>query len=107
VQPNPRHRATRESKRYRREADAIKPDTKRLDQILEGTIWAIERAAEWVGRPTAAPSIRAIPTRSWGDTPALVIYYSYDDEYADLLSIRYADEGDAEEESDPEEEDQT
>lgn len=100
VRPRPRLRACRESARYRAEADAIKPDTKRLDEILYGAIWAIEHAAERAGRPTDVPGIRAIPTRAWGDdSPALVIYYSFDAEFADLLSIRKADEADPEDEA--------
>ena len=83
-------RTIRESTRFTRERDELNPNVRRMDEILEGICWIIVRDPEQ-GQQTAAEGIRAIPTTHLPGAPALVLYYSWDDTYVDLQSIRYAD----------------
>jgi hypothetical protein len=85
-----RHRTIVESARFSAEAKAIQPDARRMDEIMHGVTWALSNVAERIGQPTAVAYIRALPTRVWPNAPAMILYYSYDDDTVTLLSIRLA-----------------
>ena len=78
-----------ETDRFIREKLAIEPDVSRLDAALLGVTWTLARSPE-SGQKTIAPTVWAMPTNAMLSVPALVIYYSFDDDTVTLLSVEVA-----------------
>ena len=65
-------------------------DIKRIDEILEGVVFALARSPEVIGQPTANPNVWAVPTARWTGV-SLVIYYSFDSRQVVLEAVTVAD----------------
>ena len=84
-----RQRTLIESKQFERERDALGlPQV--MDTILEDITTTISRAPE-IGAETQQPGVSAVPIAPTPSTPALILYYAYNDDEVALLSLRRAD----------------
>ena len=79
-----------DSGRFVADRDGLTDDVERWDEVMKGVVWALSKSPE-KGQPTDAPDIMALPTVVWDGAPPLVIYYRYDDERVDLLSVQRGD----------------
>ncbi len=79
-----------EEPRYAREAIAINPDTRRMDEVLHDVTWALSHDLG-VGQETGVDDIWAMPVDASPFGPAVVIYYTFSRDEVHLLSIRKAD----------------
>lgn len=75
-------RSIRESNQFHAEKLVIEKDARRFDEMMEGAIWVIVHKLD-AGAETDMPGVYALPL--W--PPGIVVYYAFDDEYIDLLSV--------------------
>ncbi|OGW78860.1 MAG: hypothetical protein A3C51_04405 [Omnitrophica bacterium RIFCSPHIGHO2_02_FULL_46_20] len=75
-------------KRFEEELAALEPDLKRADEFLRAVEWALARD------PSAGEQIPQTPVHICsmssirGNPPNLVVYYTFNDDYVILLSIK-------------------
>lgn len=75
--------------RFRRELAAIEPDVRRTDEALFYVEHLVAREP-WVGLPTRQPEVWIAPILlpSGAEVVEASIFYTFDDQYVRLLSIR-------------------
>ena len=81
----PKLRTIIESPRYSDEISQIGDDIRRMDEILGGVTFTIARTPQ-VGAETDRDGVRAIRAFAFGGTQ-LLIYYAFDEETVELLSV--------------------
>jgi hypothetical protein len=82
----------REDATFYAEAAAICPDCQRRDDALDAMIWQAGLYPER-GFPTDSPFVFFRSTCATLDMSELCVYYSYEDEFIDFLSIREGRQG--------------
>ena len=79
-------RSVVESARFEREKAAIGTDPRRIDEALEGVMWALARGPER-GVQIDGYDLWALPTYPWDNCPEMVVYYTFDDNEVSLESV--------------------
>jgi hypothetical protein len=83
-------RTIRESSGFTQQKQRVEPNARRLDDQLRSVTWALARKPELfpkVGRT----KLHCIKTDPWPDAPRLRIYYTFDDDFVDLLWVEIAE----------------
>ena len=81
------HRTIVETSRFQQERGDIEPSVARWDEVMIGVLWALCRETVRAGQTTGVDGIFALPTDDWPGAPALVIYYTFDDNTVTLRSV--------------------
>jgi len=80
-------RTVQESEVFAACCKELSPTAKRLDEILEGVIWAISTAPEKLPE-VQGTSLRIVTTDPYPDAPAMTVYFRIDnDDFCTLMWI--------------------
>ncbi|MFN0145964.1 MAG: hypothetical protein ACKVT1_05595 [Dehalococcoidia bacterium] len=80
-----------ESALFEAQRDEINPDVRRMDEVLDGLMWALGHGADVF--PVVTGTLRRARTDPYPGAPALRLWFTIDEREVTLLSIeRVADD---------------
>lgn len=84
----PRYRTIVKNKRFEKELEALKLDTKGADDFIEGTEWVLSRNPEYGVRLSPDMNIWVVTVSDISSLPPLKLYYAFNNDYVWFLSIK-------------------
>jgi hypothetical protein len=82
-----KHREIVEHDQFRDELKAIEQDAKKADEFIDGAKWVLSRGPQ-SGTRIGKSHVWFLPIAESSIIEALVIYYTFNDDYVYLLSIQ-------------------
>ena len=73
---------------FEKELREIESDIKRVDEFVRGAEWQICRDPESGKMVEGAPNVWGVPITDIPDQPPLVLYYTFNDRFIWLISIK-------------------
>ena len=83
-------RTIRESPEFAQQKQRIEPNARRLDDQLRSITWALARKPELFSK-IGRTKLHCAKTDPWSNAPRLRLYYTFDDNFVDLLWIEIAE----------------
>ena len=89
-----KRRTIKENARYTAEQNSINPNVARMDEILDGVFWQLSRdpSKDPICKRVGTSNVWAISTLEFPNAHAVIIYYTFDENEVELLSIELSDE---------------